>query len=169
MILKHTNKILSELRTPLVLVTMRIGGAMAAFILSLLMARTMDPAEMGLAMTCLSAAPLATFLLTGSTEAGCLRYLVAYLEKNELSKFRGMVSFNRRVTFVLGVVFLLIAIGWIQIFGQQSSDISTVVLLTAIAAVLLSWQKIASAHAMSLGYVVRAMAPSLCADKYCCC
>ena len=160
MIRNYTSKILSELKTPLVLVTMRIGGAAAAFILSLLMARSMDPTEMGVAMTCMSAAPLATLLLTGSTEAGCLRFLVAYLDKNELSKFRGMVSFNRRVTLTLGVAFMLTTIGWLWMTDRQSGDLSMVILLTAITAVLLSWQKIASVHVMSLGHVVLAMAPS---------
>ena len=159
MIRNFTDKIVSELKTPLVLVTMRIGGAVAAFILSLLMARTMDPAEMGVAMTCLSAAPLATLLVTGSTEAGCLRFLVAYLEKNEFSKFRGMVSFNRGVTLVLGIVFIAMTIGWLWITGRESGDLSTVILLTAITTVLLSWQKIASVHVLSLGHVVLAMAP----------
>ena len=160
MFLKFANRLLLELKTPFVLVTMRVAGAIASFILSLLMARNMDPAEMGVAMTCLSAAPLATLLVTGSTEAGCLRFLVAYLDKDELSKFRGMVSFNRRVTLVFSIAFLLAAICWVQIFGRENSDISTVVLLTAISAVLLSWQRIASAHVMSLGHVVRALAPS---------
>ena len=160
MILELTSRVLLELKTPFVLVVMRVGGAIASFALSLLMARTMNPAEMGVAMTCLSAAPLATLLVTGSTEAGCLRFLVAYLEKNELSKFRGMVSFNRRVTLVLSVVFLAGAIGWILVFDRGSYDISAVVLLTASATVLLSWQKISSAHVLSLGHVVRAMAPS---------
>ncbi len=159
MIRNYTSKILSELKTPLVLVTMRVCGAVAAFILSILMARTMDPTEMGVAMTCMSAAPLATLLVTGSTEAGCLRFLVAYLDKNELSKFRGMVSFNRRVTFWLGVVFIGITIIWLLMSDRESGDLSTVILLTAITAVLLSWQKIASAHVMSLGHVVLAMAP----------
>lgn len=159
MIREYASKILSELKTPLVLVTMRIGGAVAAFILSLLMARTMDPVEMGVAMTCLSAAPLLTLLVTGSTEAGCLRFLVAYLDKNELSKFRGMVSFNRRVTLVFGVAFLAITIAWLWMTDQESGDLSTVILLTAFTAVLLSWQKITSVHVMSLGHVVLAMAP----------
>ena len=138
---------------------MRVGGAVAAFVLSLLMARNMDPAEMGLAMTCLSAAPLATMLVTGSTEAGCLRFQVAYLNRNELSKFRGMMSFNRRVTLVLGTIFIVITIGWLLITDQESGGLSTIVLLTAVTAVLLSWQKIASVHVMSLGHVVLAMAP----------
>ena len=138
---------------------MRVGGAVAAFVLSLLMARNMDPAEMGLAMTCLSAAPLATMLVTGSTEAGCLRFQVAYLNRNELGKFRGMMSFNRRVTLVLGTMFIVITIGWLLITDQESGGLSTIVLLTAVTAVLLSWQKIASVHVMSLGHVVLAMAP----------
>ena len=159
MIRNGIEKILAELKTPLVLVTMRVGGAVAAFILSLLMARTMDPAEMGVAMTCLSAAPLATLLVTGSTEAGCLRFLVAYREKNEISKLRGMVSFNRRVTLVLGSTVIVFTIAWLWISDRESGDLSTIILLTAITAVLLSWQKIASAHVMSLGHVVLAMAP----------
>ena len=159
MIRNYTRKLFLELKTPLTLVAMRVGGAVAAFILSLLMARNMDPAEMGLAMTFLSAAPLATLLLTGSTEAGCLRFLVAYRERNELNKFRGMVSFNRRVTLVLGIAFLAGTLAWLSLTDQASGDLSIVVLTTAIAAVLLSFQKIASSHVMSLGRVVLAMAP----------
>ena len=49
MIRNYTRKLFLELKTPLTLVAMRVGGAVAAFILSLLMARNMDAAEMGLA------------------------------------------------------------------------------------------------------------------------
>ena len=150
---------MSELKTPLALVVTRIGGAIAAFALSLLMARNMSPAEMGLAMTCLSAVPLATLLVTGSTEAGCLRFLVAYREKKELGKFKGMMSFNRRVTLVIGALFIVVTLGWLWMTDRTGAYSSTVVILTAIATVLLSFQKLASAHVMSLGRVLLASAP----------
>lgn len=123
------------------------------------MARTMEPDEMGIALTCMSVAPIAAILVTGSTEAGCIRFIVAYLERGEHAKARGMVRFNRQVTLVIGLALLgclLIGQWWVT-RGEQ--EISIVVTLTVMTAVLLGWLRIGSAHVMALGNVVRSLAP----------
>lgn len=150
----------SELATPLVLVTLRAGGAVAAFLTSVLMARTMDAAEVGIALTCMSVASLSAILVTGSTEAGCVRFVVAYLERGESARARGMVRFNRRVTLVIGLALLAsLSVGqWHAARGGE--DLSPILAATVMTAVLLGWLRIGAAHAMALGEVIRSLAPS---------
>ena len=149
----------SELSTPLLLVILRTGGAVAAFFTSLIMARTMEPAEMGIALTCMSAAPIAAIFVTGSSEAGCVRFIIAYLDRDEMEKARGMVYFNRRVTLVIGAVLLIVLLIWqLWLIGGET-DFPIVFAITAITAAMLGWLRIGAAHAMALGEVVRSLAP----------
>lgn len=145
---------------PLLLVVMRIGGASAAFFISLIMARSMDPAEMGIAMTYLSIAPIAAILVTGSTEAGCVRYIIGYLEHEEIDKARAMVRFNRQVALVSGAI-VLVAVFVLQWDGiRRGEDFAITVAMIAMATVLLGWLRIGAAHAMALGKVIRSVAPT---------
>ena len=149
----------SELATPLTLVVLRSGGMGAAFLTSVLMARTMDAAEVGIALTCMSVASLSAILVTGSSEAGCVRFVVAYLERGELGKARGMVRFNRRVTLGVGLALLAsLSIGQL-LAARVGESLSPVLVATALTTLLLGWLRIGAAHAMALGEVVRSLAP----------
>ena len=156
-------RVRADLATPLLLVALRCGGAGAAFGISLLMARTMDAASMGVALTCLSVAPLAAVVVSGSTEAGCVRFIVGYRERGETDKARGMISFNRWVVLTLGSALLgvaLIVAAAMALSGRMDDPrLATTVLLTVATAVVLGWLRIAAAHVMALGAVVRSLAP----------
>lgn len=149
----------SELLIPLALVTLRLGGAFAAFSTSLIMARTMDPSDMGVVLTCLSVAPLAAILVTGSTDAGCVRFIIAYLERGEFDKARGMVRFNRRVTLSIGTLLFVALSIWLWFANGSEHESSIVIAMTALTGLLLGWLRLGAAHAMALGKVVRSLAP----------
>lgn len=148
-----------ELATPLLLFVLRGGGAAAAFGTSLLMVHNMDAAKMGIALTCMSIAPLTAILVTGSSEAGCVRFIIAYLEKNDSAKARGMVRFNRQITLALGSLTLCGLLLWHLLMAKRGYEIPLFMVLTIITAVLLGWLRIGAAHAMSLGKVIRSLAP----------
>jgi len=122
----------AEVKTPLTLVFLRTGGAAAAFVISLIMARTMDQSDMGIALTCMSAAPLASMLITGSTEAGCVRFMVAHIQANALDKARGMVQFNRQVATVLSVLLLVGLLSWFVLFARSSTGSPALWLMTVL-------------------------------------
>jgi len=119
----------------------------------------MDPGEMGVALTCMSAAPVAAILITGSTESGCVRFIIAYLQRGEIEKARGMVQFNRRTTVFIALVLLVILFIWQLWSIGTERELSPVFVLTAITAALLAWLRLGAAHAMALGEVVRSLAP----------
>ena len=145
--------------TPLTLVVLRLGGTAAAFAISLILARTMDPVEMGVVLTSISAAPLAAIVVTGSTEAGCVRFIVAYLENGDVDKARGMVQFNRRVTLAIAFVLLTGLCIWLWAQAGSEQGASLVFAMTALTGLLLGWLRQGAAHAMALGKVVRSLAP----------
>lgn len=150
-----------ELATPLLLVLLRCGGAAAAFATSLVLARTMGAADMGTALTCISLAPILAILVTGSTEAGCVRFIIAYREAGEPAKVRGMIRFNRACTLVGGV--LVLALGWLltEPLTELLAGLDTVsVMLAVTVAVLLGWVRIGAAHSLAFGRVVRSFAPT---------
>jgi len=149
----------TDVKTPLTLVFLRTGGALAAFAISLIMARTMDQTDMGIALTCMSVAPLVSVLITGSTEAGCVRFIVAYIQSNAIEKARGMVQFNRQVAKTLTLLLLFGFIGWLVLFARSANDTTALIALTAITASLLGWMRLGAAHALALGHVVRSIAP----------
>lgn len=148
-----------ELATPLLLFVLRGGGAAAAFGTSLLMVHNMSAANMGIALTCMSIAPLAAILVTGSSEAGCVRFIIAYLDRNEIDKARGMIRFNRQITLSVGCLTLAGLLIWQILMADQGYEIPLFMAMTIMTAVLLGWLRIGAAHAMSLGKVIRSLAP----------
>jgi len=108
---------------------------------------------MGVALTCMSAAPVAAIFITGSTESGCVRFIIAYLQRGDTEKARGMVQFNRLTTVCIALLLMVVLFAWQLWSISTERELSLVFLLTAITAALLGWLRLGAAHAMAwLGY-----------------
>lgn len=81
----------------------RLGGAAAAVLLNLVMARTMAPAEVGIALSAMSAGVLGALLASGGIEAAAVRFLPRYRTHGETARIRGYLRFGTGQAIALGL------------------------------------------------------------------
>ena len=146
---------------PATLISLRVGGAIAAFAISLILARNMAPAEMGRAMFLMSLAILLGSLASAGIEAGAVRFIAKYRHDVRLDKARGFIRLNRLIVWLFGPTLCLavVAVLWVQsMLGQATLDVALVVAL--ITAVVGGFLRVGAAHAMAFGKVIRSLAPS---------
>lgn len=153
---------------PATLISLRVGGAIAAFAISLILARNMAPAEMGRAMFLMSLAILLGSLASAGIEAGAVRFVAKYRHDVRLDKARGFIRLNRLIVWLFGPLLCLAVVGvlWVQsINGQTTLDVALVVAL--ITAVVSGFLRVGAAHAMAFGKVIRSLAPSTFVRQIC--
>ncbi len=85
-------------------VACRLGGATAAILLNLVMARTMQPGEVGHALSAISAGMLGALLASGGIEAAAVRFLPSYLAHDEAGRVRGYLRFGTAQALGLGLI-----------------------------------------------------------------
>ena len=146
---------------PATLVGLRISGAVAAFAVSLLMARNMDTAEMGRAMVLMSLAILLGSLACAGLEAGAVRFIAKYRQSGALEKARGFLWLNRRVVWLFGPALCFVAITaiWVHRVWAQS-EVSLALIIALLTACATGFLRMGAAHALAFGKVVASLAPS---------
>lgn len=137
------------------LLVLRVGGAVAAFALTLVLAQEMSPAEMGRAMTLMSTAILLSVAASGGLEAGAVRFIARYREAANPSPIRGFLGLTRWVTLALGSI-CVIGAGIAVWVGASSFGLA--VALTAAA--VLGLLRVGAAHALAFDSVIASLAPS---------
>lgn len=147
--------------TPVIIVVLRLGGALASFVVSLLLARTMDPGQMGHAMVLMSLAILLGIVTTGGMEAGAVRFIAKYKNDNALSKAHGFLRLAYQILFVSSAIVVgLVALAWLFLPHDFPEGYQVALYLALITACLTGGLRVGSAHAMAFGKVIRALAPS---------
>jgi O-antigen/teichoic acid export membrane protein len=154
-------KLLRLYAVPATLVGLRIAGAMAAFLVSLLLARNMETAEMGRAMVLMSLSILLGSVASVGMEAGAVRFIAKYKQANQLAKARGFLRLNRRIVGLFGPALFLtmIAVVW-MISAWTQSPLNAGLIAALVTAVATGFLVVGSAHAMAFGKVVASLAPS---------
>lgn len=144
------------------LVSLRIGGAAAAFIFNLVMARTMEADQMGMAITLMSMALLAAIIVSASTEAGTVRFITGYLEREEFAKARAFIRRTKNTVLVLGPALIVFVTAFLWVKSRMDgSEFPTATAIAAAVAALLGGLRVGAAHAMAFGKVIRSLLPSL--------
>jgi len=154
-------KLLRLYAVPATLVGLRISGAAAAFLVSLMLARNMAPSEMGQSMVLMSLAILLGTAASLGIEAGAVRFVAKYKQAGMLHKARGFIWLNKRIVTVFGPVVFFSAAGffWVRAAWDQSlPDIALMVAL--ITACATGFLRVGAAHALAFGKVVASLAPS---------
>ncbi|WP_324753939.1 hypothetical protein [Roseovarius sp. Pro17] len=147
--------------TPVTLIGLRISGALSAFLVSLLMARYMDTAEMGRAMVLMSTAVLSGIFVSLGIESGAVRYVATYRKDDRSDRARGFFHFSWQLVAVAG---LAISVGavvflWLraEVLGRPFDIALAVALITACVTGVL---RVGAAKAMAFGKVIRSLAPA---------
>lgn len=148
--------LVSAYAVPATLVGLRTSGAVAAFLTSLLLAHTMDQAEMGRALTVLSLVVLAAILPSGGMEASVVRFVAKYREAEAPAKTKGILTITRLIWFWVSLILLLIA--GLSFFLLDTETFVMVILFVG-SVCLLSGLRVGATHAMAFGYVVRSQVP----------
>lgn len=94
----------------LIQVACRVAGAAAAVLLSLMMARSMNLDEMGLATSAMSVGVLGALIASVGMEAGGIRFLPGYLAHGETARARGFLRFGVGLAGALGIGFGALAL-----------------------------------------------------------
>lgn len=154
-------KLLRLYAVPATLVGLRISGALAAFFVSLMLARNMAPSEMGQAMVLMSLAILLGTAASLGIEAGAVRFVAKYKQAEQLHKARGFIWLNRRIVAVFGPIIFLSAAGlvWLRTTWDQSPP-NIALMVALITACATGFLRVGAAHALAFNKVVASLAPS---------
>ena len=148
--------LVSAYAVPVMLVGLRTTGAVAAFLTSLILANTMDQAEMGRALAILSLVVLAAILPSGGMEASVVRFVAKYREANEPAKSKGILKVTRLIWLWASLILLLVA--GVSFFLLDTDKFALVILFVS-SVCLLSGLRVGATHAMAFGRVVRSQVP----------
>ncbi len=142
------------------LVVGRAGGALASLAATLVMARLMDPADVGFVLAVIASAFLASVISTLNLESGSIRFLVAAREARRPAEARGFIFFGRAVLLCAApaVVAIFVAVNaphprtlppdYLRAIGFAAATIP-----------LMGWLRLNGAHGTALGAVRRSSAP----------
>ncbi len=142
------------------LVASRIIGMAASFLFTLVLARFLSPADVGVVLTIMSGAFLISLLVTMNIESGSIRFVVAAKENDQEEAARGFLSFGR---------FMIIAISPFAVLGfyiafylwsrETTAQYETLVWLAAAAIPIMGWLRFSGSIATAVGAPLRGSAP----------
>lgn len=142
-----------------IIVICRVTGALLTLAYTFLLAKVAPAAEVGIAFAALSLALLLSVLASLNVEAGSIRYLPLYLEKNRPGDAAGFVKFCRYV--VLGMCGLGLVIGVPYMLIWDEGSVHRAFLVALIVAPLAANTRINSKHATALGLVLQGTLPRI--------
>lgn len=147
-------RVLSRFKTLATLLGLRMSGALAAFTLTLILARTMGQDDMGRAMALMSFAILLGVAVSGGMEAGAVHFIARYREVGDMARARGFLGLTRWVALALGMVCAITA-GWLLLTAGAPAFA-----MALLAAAVLGLLRVGAAHALAFGNVVASLAPT---------
>ncbi len=142
------------------LIVSRVGGALASLGATVLMARLMDPADVGFVLTLIASAFLASVLSTLNVESGSIRFLVAAREARRPAEARGFIFSGRAVLLCAAPV----AIAAFVVANAPHprtlpADYLRAIGFAAATIPLMGWLRLNGAHGTALGEVRRSSGP----------
>lgn len=132
-----------------VLLAGRIAGAAASFVFAVMLARTLPQPEVGLALTAISSAFLASVLITLNVESGSIRFLVAAREAQKTDAVGGFIYFGRLLLLCMAPI---VVSGYAVLAIVEGNAARTVVIACAAASIpAMGWLRLSGSHATALG------------------
>ena len=145
------------------LIASRIAGMAAAFLFTLVLARSLSPADVGAVLAVMSGAFLASLFVTLNIESGSIRFVVAAQQQNHDDVARGFLSFGRLI--ILGASPFVVA-GFLAILflwdGQAASQHRGLVFLAAASIPIMGWLRFSGSIATAVGVPLQGSAPRTC-------
>lgn len=133
----------------------RMGGAFAALISNLLLAKYVEPDQLGVMLTMISIAVIGSILPFLSLDAAVIRFLKQYVEKNEIDNLHAYLSFLIRICKIMILCIVVICCAFALYSLSLAKHIMIWVWLPLIpASILLSWMRFRSQIANANGEVV---------------
>jgi len=132
-----------------VLLVGRVAGAAASFAFAIILARTLPQAEVGLALTAISSAFLASVIITLNIESGSIRFLVAARETGDAETASGFIYFGRLLLVCIAPVIagLYVALK----LGAGGADQAAMTICAALSIPAIGWLRLSGSHATALG------------------
>lgn len=148
------------LRVSGLLLAARLGGLLCGLALTLLLARTIEPASLGEVTKGFALAMLLAVGVTLNIEAGNFRFLTGYFTEEGHAKAAGFVSAGGR--FVVGAGSLLMMAALLLWGASRYLDAPVVpdyLILSLVAAPMVAWLRINASYAQAMGHVFSAVIP----------
>lgn len=141
------------------LVAARICGSVLTLAYTLLLARMMAPDDLGLVMSAMSVAFLASVVASLNVESGSIRFLVRYLADGDRPLAAGFVAVGRRIVLASTVLLLPLWAGTWLVGGDGTA--ATVYAVAFATAPALAVTRLYSRHAGALDAVLRGALPRM--------
>ncbi len=139
------------------MLVVRVGGTLLTLTYTLLMVGVAPPEEVGRAFAALSAGFLLSVVASLNIEAGSIRFLPLYFEKERMPDAAGYVKFCRRTVLVTCCVLMLPA-ACVLLWSKGVVDLGPF-LISFAAAPIIANGRINSRHGVAMGRVLRAALP----------
>ncbi len=127
----------------------RVAGAAASFAFAILLARTLPQPEVGLALTAISSAFLASVIITLNIESGSIRFLVAAREAGDGETVSGFIYFGRLLLICIAPVVAGLYIA-VKLAGG-GADQAAMTVFAALSIPTIGWLRLSGSHATALG------------------
>ncbi|WP_255010549.1 lipopolysaccharide biosynthesis protein [Roseovarius sp. M141] len=143
------------------LIGLRISGALSAFLVSLLMARYMETAEMGRGMVLMSTAVLSGIFVSLGIEAGAVRFVATYRKDDRPDFARGFFRFSWQLVGIVGLSICICATIFLWLRAEILERPFDIALFIALAtACVTGVLRVGAAKAMAFGKVIHSLAPA---------
>lgn len=129
----------------------RVIGAASTFLFAVVLARTLPPAEVGLALTAIATSSLASVLVTLNIESGSIRFLVAARETGNAATVNGFILFGR-LLLLAATPFVAGAYIAFSLFETGGADYLVMTACAAAAIPAMGWLRLSGAHATAFGH-----------------
>lgn len=135
----------------------RLGGAIAAFVMAIILARTLSLEDMGFVMRLMSLVILFSVFCTLNMENGSVRHLLQPLERGNVAEAAGFIYFGRRVFIKAAPLVMLAFLVFTtlpEIYADRMNDTRIwAFILAALAVPIIGWTRLVGAWGHSLSCV----------------
>ena len=156
----ESRKQISPTFIAIILLAVRGFAALAMALSTLLMAWVLTPDEMGIALTLISAAMLASIPISLNVEMGAMRFLTAARRDKRDDIIHGFLHFSSRIITALSVPIMLGFAALMAIFAVGSASLAGVA-IAACMIPLMAITRSTARQAGALNHVIRGGMPQL--------
>lgn len=144
----------------LLLIVARVGSNVLALAWTLLLVRLLQPEAAGIALQAISAAQIASILMTLNVESGSVRVIVPARQDGRMEQASGFIRFNRKLVLITLPVLATIALlaWWL---GMPMPETPATAAAMALAMVLVAMARLSARHATALGVMRKGLLPRL--------
>lgn len=138
----------------------RMVGVLATFAFNVIIARSMAPEQMGVVMSIMSFAFIASVFATLNIESGSIRFLGRSLNTDQLGTASGFVVMSRRVLLIASPIVMLGFVGGAWLLDPQAPAGRIWAYAASAASIpLIGWLRITGRHGTAVAKVTRSSLP----------